>query len=535
MSRENGDLSHRPFVDRSPSLDNVLSTRVYRKETGWQISAEQLRKALESARGAVEAEHALVADACGQPISLFNKEDAESRGVPSWAIATYAFVEKLVYIANSYTHCCEVFEAAVEMALHERRKILQGPVLELLAKLDKLAAALHRWLAPLRVARKVFDETVPSSEASRMGGILVPGAGGKDVIMLDEEDEVTEECMAWADDAFRDPGNLPHILGPAPPQESPADSRLHRIQARVSEALDFTIDSLEMLAVNSGLVRPYGVLRPYWQEIVNDQRSPLLRVVLKMWQEYRASSCRTSIDDLELQIGYWNFRGLGAPMRMMCDFSGVNWENVPYEVKEKRPGHWVCHEWDKDDKPILSKKNPFAQLPYVKNKVTGEVVTQSNAVYLYLGRLLSLNGATPMEEQWNEQVLFYVYQMWMETFDLVYPFKQNKDMEAFQKSLKTHFKSIVPSHYEKLESWLKMTGSIYFVSKTRPCTADFNVWEVIDQHEQMASKHSFRSPLSSFPHLEEFHTTIQREPRLQAYFESDNYKLPCNNKMAFFQ
>lgn len=247
------------------------------------------------------------------------------------------------------------------------------------------------------------------------------------------------------------------------------------------------------------------------------------------------SSRRTSIEDLELQIGYWNFRGLGAPMRMMCDFSGVNWENVPYEVKEKRPGHWVCHEWDKDDKPILSKQNPFAQLPYVKNMVTGEVVTQSNAVYLYLGRLLSLNGGSPAEEQWNEQVLFYVYQMWMETFDLVYPFKQNRDMEAFQKSLKNHFKIIVPSHYEKLESWLKMIGSIYFVSQMTPCTADFNVWEVIDQHEQMALKHSFRSPLSSFPRLGEFHTRIQHEPRLQAYFESDNYQLPCNNKMAFFQ
>merc|ERR1712146_349857 len=138
----------------------------------------------------------------------------------------------------------------------------------------------------------------------------------------------------------------------------------------------------------------------------------------------------------------------------------------------------------------------------------------SNAVYLYLGRLLSLGGSTPQEQLANEQVLFYTYQMWMETFDLVYPFKQNKDMEAFQKSLTRHFKSVLPAHYVKLESWLEIIGTYYFVNQASPCTADFQVWEVVDQHEQMALKHSFRSPMSSFPRLRAFHACIRREPRL---------------------
>jgi len=408
-----------------------------------------------------------------------------------------------------------------------------------LAKLDKLASFIHRWLAPLRMARKAVDDPVHNAELRSAGGILVPGPRGKDVVMWDEEEgDFIEEWMAWED---VDPANITDILGPVHIDTEPQDPRLRRLLSRISQALGCCVDGLEMLAVTGGIIRPDGdteAHRLLYHQAVRDRRSPLLSVFITAWEDSHlpdAISSQNSIADLELQIGYWNFRGLGAPMRMMCDFTGVNWENTTYEVKERRPGHWVCHDWDKDDKPVLTKHNPFVQLPYVKNKVTGEVVTQSNAVYLYLGRLLSLNGSTPREQQRNEQVLFYVYQMWMETFDLVYPFKQNKDVEAFQKSLNNHFKTVVPAHYEKLEAWLNLVGSHYFVSRRLPCAADFNVWEVVDQHEQMALKHAFRSPLSSFPLLKAFHSLIQHEPRLQAYFDSENFKLPCNNKMAFFQ
>merc|ERR1719321_894338 len=130
---------------------------------------------------------------------------------------------------------------------------------------------------------------------------------------------------------------------------------------------------------------------------MRDRHSPLLRCMVDMCKDFEEPH-HSEMDDIDIQIGYWNFRGLGAPMRMMCEYTGVKWENITYEVREKRPGHWVCHEWDKDEKPVLAKENPFAQLPYVVNRATGEVVTQSNAAYLYLGRLLSLNGSTPREQ-----------------------------------------------------------------------------------------------------------------------------------------
>jgi len=538
----------RRLIEGSPCVAALLRSRSYDDETGWQICAQHLQEALEHARGAVQAEHTLVTDAWGgQPITIFSEEDARSRGVSSWAMATRSTVEKLVLVCNCYVHCCEVFEKDVETALSEGRPLLQGLVLELLAKLDKLAGFLHRWLTPLRLARKAADAPIPSNEPCSIGGILVPGVAGKDVSMIDEESDFVEEWMTWADDSFRDPTNVPSILGPVLVKDPHA--RVRRAYERACErwstkaltALEFAVDLLETAGVAAGLICPHShghrsMTNSYWQMAVRDQHSPLLKALVAAWQESQIEDTHIPLEDLELQIGYWNFRGLGAPMRMMCEYTGVRWENIPYEVKERRPGHWICHEWDKDDRPALCKENPFAQLPYVRNKGTGEVVTQSNAVYLYLGRLLFLNGSTLKEQLANEQVLFYVYQMWMEICDLVYPFKQNKDMEAFQKSLSKHFEVVLPSHYVKLEAWLKgLVIGNYFVSMASPCTADFHVWEVVDQHEQMASKHAFRSPVSAFPHLQTFHSMIFQEPRLQRYFDSDNYKLPCNNKMAFFQ
>jgi glutathione S-transferase len=552
MNGENGVFprrSRRSIVDECPSVGYLLRVREYIEKIGWQISAKQLLEVLESARGGVEAEHTLVTDAWGgQPITTFTEvleSDAQGRGVSCWPLATRAMVEKLVQISLGYTHCCEIFQQDIEMALREGRAIKQGPVLELLAKMDKMAVFLHRWLPPLRVARKALDDPVPVSERSSMGGILVPGCIGKDMEMLDEESEFEEEWMSWSDDDFSDPANVPIILGPSPPEKPerhPYEVMADKWKAKALKALDFSVDVLETAAVASGFICAHGpkyrsLTNTYWQEAVRDKPSLWLQVLNVAWRDCQEVEVASSThpDDLDLQIGYWNFRGIGAPMRMMCDYAGVKWENIPYEVREKRPGHWVCHEWDKDDKIILSRDNPFVQLPYVKNKATGEVVSQSNAVCLYLGRLLSLNGSTPQEQLANEQVLFYVYQMWQETTDLVYPFKQNKDMEAFQKSLNNHLRHVIPAHYRKLESWLTLVGSNFFVGQESPCTADFQVWEVIDQHEQMALKHSFKSPTSSFPQLEAFHSLLQHEPRLQKYFDSDFYKLPCNNKMAFFQ
>jgi len=37
---------------------------------------------------------------------------------------------------------------------------------------------------------------------------------------------------------------------------------------------------------------------------------------------------------MPLKIGYWDIRGLGAPLRMMCEHANVCYESVNYMVIE---------------------------------------------------------------------------------------------------------------------------------------------------------------------------------------------------------
>mmetsp|Transcript_22358 Transcript_22358/g.42144 ORF Transcript_22358/g.42144 Transcript_22358/m.42144 type:complete len:251 (+) Transcript_22358:44-796(+) len=236
----------------------------------------------------------------------------------------------------------------------------------------------------------------------------------------------------------------------------------------------------------------------------------------------------------KITTGYWDFRGLGAPMRMMCVYTKVPWEDIKYSAKRKNQGGWIAPEWEREQRPQLREQNPLVQLPYVINHATGEVVAQSSAVYLYLGRVLNLGGNTREEQLANEQVLFYLYGMWMEVRDLVYPSYTSRTEESFRSSLDNHFQGSISDHYEKLEAWLRQRNTAFFAGM-QPCTADFHAWEMIDQQECMARAFSFPSPLERFACLTAFYARFRQLPELEAYFCSGDYSLPMNNKMAFYK
>lgn len=236
----------------------------------------------------------------------------------------------------------------------------------------------------------------------------------------------------------------------------------------------------------------------------------------------------------KLTTGYGSFRGLGAPMRMMCEYVAVPTTDIKYSAVQTASGSWSSPEWMKH-KRELAVTNPLVRLPYVINHGTGEVVAQSNAVYLYLGRLLKLSGRSRDESAANEQVLFHLHVMWTQLRDLVYPdpAAKNADALAFRSHLADHLKVTVPEHYDKLEAWLKQKNTPFFVTNA-PCTADFHVWEFLDQQELMASRHCYDSPMDGYPLLQAFYARFRALPALQRYFDGEDYRLPLNNQMAYF-
>merc|ERR1740129_2281395 len=219
---------------------------------------------------------------------------------------------------------------------------------------------------------------------------------------------------------------------------------------------------------------------------------------------------------------------------MMRAYAGVPGDDVQYEFRQKKSGSWICPQWDKH-KRELQETHPFVQLPYVVNHATGEVVSQFNAVYLYLGRALGLGGSSREERLANEQVLFHLHLMWMELRDLVYPGQRSRGVDevACANSLAEYLQDVLPEHFKKLEAWLRLRGSPYLAGR-RPCTADFHAWELMDQLKGMARACGFSEPDAEFELLRAFYERFRSLPGLQAYFASADFALPVNNKMALF-
>jgi glutathione S-transferase len=207
---------------------------------------------------------------------------------------------------------------------------------------------------------------------------------------------------------------------------------------------------------------------------------------------------------LEFTMGYWAIRGLGAPLRMMFEYRGAKYTDNQYTSSDK---------WFQEDKPKLLEKNPLANLSYVT--CGSDVVSQSNACLSYVGSRLRLNGAGNNARLQNEQLVCEIFDIRNKMMGLSYPFaavcRDGKEHKA--KSVE-HLES---NPFSKFEAVLSKGDTDFFSSKG-PCTADFHIWEMMDQERLLAEKHGVSDIFA------------KALPQLEKYFASDSYKLPCNNK-----
>jgi len=520
-----------------------------------ELSCERMILALRRAHAALDVEHHAATVAWGSPLSLHRREfEAKDPGRvgPEWAWRIVDMASNMVHEKAELDDLAEVYEAQVLTAHRDGRRIAKASLLALLERLDALAAKMRAHLPFLRAARTT---------------LLGPprGAPGDPERLEDYEQDAGKAIACWRELDW-DADTLERVVILEPDTSKNNIERYWRsFCTAVYRNKDYALVTLEsaictaeaagkavgMFPRSPGeaaqpccmaacLATAQMARRALVSLIGHDARSRAQKVALDLQRCCLDGLCKLPCINgsklaPKLTTGYWDFRGLGAPMRMMCVYAGAESEDVKYEARQKSRGcGWVATEWERVDKPELQVQNPFAQLPYVINQATGDVVVCSNAVSLYLGRLLGLSGSTNRERIANEQVLFYAYQMFIEVFDLVYPFKGNSTEEAFREALDTHFRIVLPGHLEKLENWLILAGTLYFAG-SRLCTADFYVWEVLDQHEAIAREHGLPPPLEDFELLEAHHCRIKMLPGLRAYFESDDARLPFNNKMAFFR
>jgi len=222
-----------------------------------------------------------------------------------------------------------------------------------------------------------------------------------------------------------------------------------------------------------------------------------------------------------LRVGYWAIRGLGAPLRMMCAYSGAPFATSDYEAHAREGGGWDVGEWFEADKPALAAANPLMNLPYV---VDGDVVvSQSNACMSYLARKFGLAGAGGVAVARAEQVMCQVTDLRNDLVKLCYS-ADGADAAARD----AYGAGTAAGHFGKLEKWLAVNGTLFSADDV-VSVSDFHLWEMLDQHAALGL---FAATRGAHPLLHAFYERFAALPRMKPYLDGDAHRLPCNNKMA---
>jgi len=217
-------------------------------------------------------------------------------------------------------------------------------------------------------------------------------------------------------------------------------------------------------------------------------------------------------------VGYHKIRGLGAPLRMICYYKSQPFSMVAY-------GEDMQEAWHKGKKLELIKQNSCINLPYIMD---GDLITtQSNTCLLYLGRKTGLDEDAFFIH--NHLVLDQTMDLRNDLMKLVYPFGPVKTKGEFPAGAKAHLEGTAQTNFTKLEGICKGP----YMCGDKPQSGDFHVFEMLDQHHDIALSIGMASPLEAFPKLKVLHTRMKEDPALAKYFASDAYAKWAQNNALF--
>jgi len=220
----------------------------------------------------------------------------------------------------------------------------------------------------------------------------------------------------------------------------------------------------------------------------------------------------------EFTIGYHRIRGLAAPLRMMCYYTSTPYTSVSY-------GNDMSDAWHGGAKLELIKKNSCMNLPYI---LDGEkTLTQSNTCLLYVGKKCGIDTEANFFE--NHLVIDQVMDLRNDLMKVVYPFGAAKTKEEFPAVAGDHLDSSAATNFTKLEGVCKGP----YMCGAAPESGDFHVFEMIDQHKDIAAKVGKPDPMANCPKLQALHAAFKADAKLAKYFDAECYKGYAQNNGLF--
>jgi glutathione S-transferase/dienelactone hydrolase len=248
-----------------------------------------------------------------------------------------------------------------------------------------------------------------------------------------------------------------------------------------------------------------------------------------------ANNIRLQFRPDPITIGYWAIQGLAAPLRMMVLFAEVPLRVRSYKTTQNQDGSYNKDSWMKNAKPLLAKKHPLINLPYV---IDGEmVVSQSNACLAYLGRRLGLWGRTFKEEVECEELLCEVTDLRDAMVD--YAYGNEGELREAAVALMT---KVNATSFPKLNGhFCRMKSGGYsgtFLVGDHATAPDFHLWNMLHQFDVLSKVFGLDCPVDekgAFPCLANFYKKFKALPNNARYLASSLHtQMPFNSKYARF-
>ncbi|XP_012944248.1 glutathione S-transferase Mu 3 [Aplysia californica] len=210
------------------------------------------------------------------------------------------------------------------------------------------------------------------------------------------------------------------------------------------------------------------------------------------------------------RIGYWDIRGLAAPLRLIMAYSGVDFSDDRYAVGP--PPEYNRDVWFSVK---FTLGLDFPNLPYyIDDKVK---LTETNAIFRYLGRKYNLYGDDDVAKANCDLILEMAMGLRNGFVGLCYGKNFDENKPAYLEKAK-----------KQLDAFEAYLGDKKFFAGDKVTVADFHMFEMLDQHNTFEP-----SLLDNSPKLKQFWQRFRDLPAIKAYLSSDKYKeRPINNPSA---
>jgi len=205
-------------------------------------------------------------------------------------------------------------------------------------------------------------------------------------------------------------------------------------------------------------------------------------------------------------FAYWNVRGLGAPARLMFAYKNVTYKRENYETENGQNWFQVKYKLN------LS----FPNLPFLFDNSKRLRITESRAIYRYLGRALGIGNHTDPLQAYDEMVGDIASELHSEFYRLCAD-------PNFEERKVTFLKEKLPKLLEPFENWL--SGSTKFNKNNISrkwlggeilCYADFVLWEALDRLVLLD-----KNSLDHFPTLSKYYSNFKEIETIKHYLEND--------------